>query len=189
MVARDEAGDFRLLGVYGSFPSDLDTELKGLGRKLGKFKKLDSATYEREREFVYQFLMELYGFPIASERRTSGALFARRLSRLKEQYLIKVLGASDRTITSLSGFEQKRYPLVEKIALIPLSPSLAEANPQSPGRRLLRGPRPAGGDPEGDLPAAQVQPVQCPGGPGHVHRAPGDHPPATTAAGKSTSIS
>jgi hypothetical protein len=129
VVARDEAGDFRLLGVYGSFPSDLDTELKALGRKLGKFRKLDSASYEREREFVYQFLMELYGFPIASERRTSGALFARRLSRLKEQYLIKVLGASDRTITSLCGFEQKRYPLVEKIALIPLSPGLAEANP------------------------------------------------------------
>ena len=129
VVARDEAGDFRLLGVYGSFPSDLDTELKALGRKLGKFKRLDSGTYEREREFVYQFLMELYGFPIASERRTSGALFARRLSRLKEQYLIKVLGASDRTITSLCGFEQKRYPLVEKIALVSLSASLAEAHP------------------------------------------------------------
>jgi len=145
VMARDEAGDFRLLGVYGSFPSDLDNELKALGRKLGKFKKLDSATYEREREFVYQFLMELYGFPIASERRTSGALFARRLSRLKEQYLIKVLGASDRTITSLSGFEQKRYPLVEKVALIPLSPGLAEANPHleaggfyvDPGRRVV----------------------------------------------------
>jgi hypothetical protein len=130
VIARDEAGNFRLLGVYGSFPSDLDTELKGLGRRLGKFKKLDSATYEREREFVYQFLMELYGFPIASERRTSGALFARRLSHLKEQYLIKVLGTSDRTITSLCGFEQKRYPLVEKVALISLSPSLAEAHPQ-----------------------------------------------------------
>jgi hypothetical protein len=129
VIARDEAGDFRLLGVYGSFPSDLDTELKALGRKLGKFKKQDHVTYEREREFVYQFLMELYGFPIASERRTSGALFARRLSRLKEQYLIKVLGTSDRTITSLSGFEQKRYPLVEKVALISLSPMLAEAQP------------------------------------------------------------
>jgi hypothetical protein len=129
VIARDGAGHFRLLGVYGSFPSDLDTELKALGRKLGKFKKLDHASYEREREFVYQFLMELYGFPIASERRTSGALFARRLSHLKEQYLIKVLGASDRTITSLSGFEQKRYPLVEKVALISLSPGLAEATP------------------------------------------------------------
>ena len=129
VMARDQAGDFRLLGIYGSFPSDLDTELKALGRKLGKFKKLDNATYEREREFVYQFLMELYGFPIASERRTSAALFARRLSRLKEQYLIKVLGASDRTITSLSGFEQKKYPLVEKVALISLSPGLAELHP------------------------------------------------------------
>jgi hypothetical protein len=129
VIARDPAGDFRLLGVYGSFPSDLDTELKALGRRLGKFKKLDNITYEREREFVYQFLMELYGFPIASERRTSAALFGRRLSRLKEQYLIKVLGASDRTITSLSGFEQKRYPLVEKVALIKLSPGLAEVHP------------------------------------------------------------
>jgi hypothetical protein len=129
VIARDPAGDFRLLGVYASFPSDLDTELKALGRNLGKFKKLDDATYEREREFVYQFLMELYGFPIASERRTSAALFARRLSRLKQPYLIKVLGASDRTITSLSGFEQKRYPLVEKVALISLSPGLAEIHP------------------------------------------------------------
>jgi hypothetical protein len=122
-------GDFRLLGVYASFPSDLDTELKALGRKLGKFKKQDSSIYEQEREFVYQFLMELYGFPIASERRTSAALFARKLSRLKEQYLIKVLGTSDRTITSLSGFEQRQYPLVEKTALISLPQGLVEANP------------------------------------------------------------
>ncbi len=129
VIARDDTGDFRLLGVYASFPSDLDTELKTLGHRLGKFKKLDNATYEREREFIYTFLMELYGFPIASERRTSAALFARRLSRLKEPYLIKVLGTSDRTITSLSGFEQKRYPLVEKVALISLSPTLAEAYP------------------------------------------------------------
>jgi hypothetical protein len=129
VVAKDPQGDFRLLGVYASFPSDLDTELKSLGRRLGKFKEQDSATYEREREFVYQFLMELYGFPIASERRTSAALFARRLSRLKEQFLIKVLGSSDRTITSLCGYDQKRYPLVEKVALISLPPGLAEANP------------------------------------------------------------
>jgi hypothetical protein len=121
--------DFRLLGVYASFPSDLDTELKSFGSRLGKFKDQDSASYEREREFVYQFFMELYGFPIAAERRTSAALFARKLSRLKEQYLIKVLGASDRTITSLSGFEQRQYPLVEKTALISLPKSMAEANP------------------------------------------------------------
>ncbi len=131
VIARDAPqGDFRLLGVYASFPSDLDTELKSFGRKLGKFKALDSTSYEREREFVYQFLMELYGFPIAAERRTSAALFARKLSHLKQPYLIKVLGASDRTITSLSGLEQKQYPLVEKTALISLPPGLAEANPQ-----------------------------------------------------------
>jgi hypothetical protein len=128
LIARDSEGDFRLLGVYASFPSDLDTELKAFGRKLGKFKQHDSATYEQEREFVYQFLMELYGYPIAAERRTSAALFARRLSRLKQPYLIKVLGTSDRTITSLSGFDQKKYPLVEKVALIHLPPGLAEAN-------------------------------------------------------------
>ncbi|MBM4294715.1 MAG: hypothetical protein FJ126_07425 [Deltaproteobacteria bacterium] len=145
IVAKDSQGLFRLLGVYASFPSDLDTELKNLGHRLGKFKKLDSATYEREREFVYQFLMELYGFPIAAERRTSAALFARKLSRLKEQYLIKVLGCSDRTITSLSGLEQKKYPLVEKTALIAVPPSLAEANPHlrdqgyyvDPNRRVV----------------------------------------------------
>lgn len=130
VIAREAPqGEFRLLGVYASFPSDLDTELKTIGRRLGKFKDQDSTSYEREREFVYQFLMELYGFPIASERRTSAALFARKLSNLKEQYLIKVLGASDRTITSLSGLEQKQYPLVEKTALISLPLGLAEANP------------------------------------------------------------
>ncbi|MGO9620853.1 MAG: hypothetical protein ACLPT6_05550 [Desulfobaccales bacterium] len=135
--------DFRLLGVYASFPSDLDTELKSFGSRLGKFKDQDSASYEREREFVYQFFMELYGFPIAAERRTSAALFARKLSRLKEQYLIKVLGASDRTITSLSGFEQRQYPLVEKTALISLPKSMAEANPhlREQGFYLDRGRR------------------------------------------------
>ncbi|MDD5642841.1 MAG: hypothetical protein PHX53_14420 [Syntrophales bacterium] len=129
VVAKDAQGNFRLLGVYASFPSDLDAEIKTLGRRLGKFKKLDNAVYERERDFVYQFLMELYGFPIASERRTSAALFARKLSRLKEQYLIKVLGQSDRTITSLSGFEQKKYPLVEKTALISLPKAIADSSP------------------------------------------------------------
>jgi hypothetical protein len=129
VIAKDDEGDFRLLGIYASFPSDLDNELKNFGRRLGKFRKQDNDIYEQERDFVYQFFMEQYGFPIASERRTSAALFARRLSRQKEQYLIKVLGSSDRTITSLCGYEQKRYPLVEKIALISLPPSLAEANP------------------------------------------------------------
>ncbi len=126
VLAKDEEGTFRLLGVYASFPSDLDGELKNFGRELGKFRKLDNLAYERERDFVYQFLMELYGFPISAERRTSATMFARKLSRLKESYLIKVLGSSDRTITSLSGLEPRRYPLVEKVALVALPPSLAE---------------------------------------------------------------
>ncbi len=128
VIAKDEEGIFRLLGVYASFPSDLDNEIKALGRQMGRFKTLDNAVYEQERYFVYQFLMELYGFPIASERRTSAALFARKLSRAKEQYLIKVLGSSDRTITSLCGFEQKKYPLVEKVALVSLPAAFTETH-------------------------------------------------------------
>ncbi len=126
VIARDAQDEFRLLGCYASFPSDLDTELKQFGRRLGKFSERDDAAYERHRTFVYQFLMELYGFPIAAERRTSSALFARKLSRLKDSYLIKVLGASDRTITSLNGFEQKRYPIVEKAALVTVPADLKE---------------------------------------------------------------
>jgi len=128
VMALDEEGVFRLFGVYASFPSRLDKEIKTLGRQMGKFKKLDNAVYERERYFVYQFLMELYGFPIASERRTSAALFARKLSRAKEQYLIKVLGNSDRIITSLCGYEQKKYPMVEKMALVSLPADFAETH-------------------------------------------------------------
>ncbi len=126
VIARDNTDEFRLLGCYASFPSDLDTELKTLGRRLGKFKTEDNASYEKNRTFVYQFLMEAYGFPISAERRTSSALFARKLSRQKEPYLIKVLGSSDRVITSLNGFDQKRYPVVEKIALVPVPPDLQE---------------------------------------------------------------
>jgi len=126
VIAKDAQGDFRILGTYASFPSDLDTELKALGRRIGKFKDNHNQLYEQNRSFVYQFLMESYGFPIASERRTSSALFARKLSRLKEPYLIKVLGNSDRTITSLSGFELKRHPLVEKVALVALPPGLED---------------------------------------------------------------
>ncbi len=128
VMAQDQEGVFRLFGVFGSFPSDLDTEIKTMGRQMGRFKKLDNTVYERERYFVYQFLMELYGFPIASERRTSAALFARKLSRAKEQYLIKVLGNSDRTITSLCGFEQKKFPLVEKVALVTLPAAFTETH-------------------------------------------------------------
>jgi len=126
VIAKDAQEEFRLLGCYASFPSDLDTELKQFGRRLGKFSDRDDAAYERHRTFVYQFLMELYGFPIASERRTSSALFARKLSRLKDSYLIKVLGASDRVITSLNGFEQKAFPVVEKAALVTVPADLKE---------------------------------------------------------------
>jgi len=126
VIARDARDEFCLLGCYASFPSDLDTELKTFGRRLGKFKAQDNASYEINRTFVYQFLMEMYGFPISAERRTSSALFARKLSRLKDPYLIKVLGSSDRVITSLNGFDQKRFPVVEKAALVPVPADLQE---------------------------------------------------------------
>ena len=126
VIARDASDEFRLLGAYASFPSDLDTEMKTFGRRLGKFKDQDNASYEKNRTFVYQFLMELYGFPISSERRTSSALFARKLSRLKDPYLIKVLGSSDRVITSFNGFDQKMFPVVEKAALVPVPADLQE---------------------------------------------------------------
>jgi hypothetical protein len=145
VIARDANDEFRLSGCYASFPSDLDTELKTLGRRLGKFRVKDNASYERNRTFVYQFLMEQYGFPISSERRTSSALFARKLSRLKESYLIKVLGSSDRVITSLNGFEQKKFPVVEKAALVPVPADLEEMHGHlsdqgfyvDPGRRVV----------------------------------------------------
>lgn len=130
VIAKDQGGEFCLLGCYASFPSDLDTELKTFGRQIGKFKPDDNLTYEKNRPFVYQFLMELYGFPISSERRTSSALFARKLSRLKDSYLIKVLGSSDRVITSLDGFEAKAFPKVEKTALLALTSEQAGRYPQ-----------------------------------------------------------
>ena len=128
VIARDANDEFRLSGCYASFPSDLDTELKNFGRRLGKFKANENSSYEKNRSFVYQFLMEQYGFPISSERRTSSALFARKLSRLKEPYLIKVLGSSDRVITSLNGFDQKMFPVVEKAALVPVPADLEDMN-------------------------------------------------------------
>ncbi len=119
VLSLDPRGLFHLSGVYGSLPSDLDTELKRFGLKIGKFTVGDDAMYERNRNFVYQFLMELHGFPIVSERRTSASLFARRLFRMGEKFLVRVMGQSDRTITTLySHPENKHYPRVEKIALI-----------------------------------------------------------------------
>jgi hypothetical protein len=119
VFSRLEQGPFIFSGINGSFPSDLDTELKRFGLRIGKFKVGDNQCYERNRNFVYQFLMELYGFPIVSERRTSSALFARRLFKLGEEFLVRVLGQSDRTLTTLTSHPQaKIYPVVDKIALV-----------------------------------------------------------------------
>ena len=121
VISKNNSGDFYSSGIYASFPSDLDSELKRFGLKIGKFKKDDSLLYELNRNFVYQFLMELYGFPIAAERRTSAALFARQLNRKRESFLIRVLGQSDRTITTISATpENRNNPLVEKTALVTL---------------------------------------------------------------------
>ena len=110
---------FRLAGVFASFPSDIDSELKRFGMRIGKFAYGDSEMYERNRMFVYQYLMELYGFPIVSERRTSSALFARKLHKMGEHFLLRVQGQTDRTITTfLSRGENRRYPALEKIALV-----------------------------------------------------------------------
>lgn len=120
-------GPFVFSGINASFPSDLDTELKRFGLRIGKFRVGDNRCYEQHRNFVYQFLMELYGFPIVSERRTSSALFARRLFKLSEDFLVRVLGQSDRTITTLtSNGQSKSYPQVDKIALIRVDPDQAE---------------------------------------------------------------
>ena len=110
---------FYLAGVYASFPSDLDTEVKRYGLRIGKFQLDDHETYEANRAFVLQHLMELYGFPVASERRTSAALFARRLHKMGERFLIRTLGQSDRTLTTLwTDAGNYPYPRVDKIALV-----------------------------------------------------------------------
>ncbi len=144
VLAQNAAGDFYLSGIYASFPSDLDTELKRFGLKIGKFKPGDNRLYEINRYFVYQFLMELYGFPIASERRTSAALFARRLLKMGEDFLVRVLGESDRTITSLyTTQEATQYPQVEKIALVRLDASQKEQLQQlREGGFLIEGDEP-----------------------------------------------
>lgn len=132
VLAKDKAGNFNLSGVYASLPSDLDTEIKRFGLKIGKFSVGDNVRYELNRLFVYQFMMELYGFPIVSERRTSSSLFARRLQRMGEDFMVRVLGQSDRTITTLYSHPlSKRYPRVEKIALVQVEPDMKEA------RRIL----------------------------------------------------
>jgi hypothetical protein len=122
LMAKNSYGDYYLSGVYASFPSDLDSELKRFGLRIGKFKPGDNNLYELNRNFVYQFLMELYGYPIASERRTSAALFARRLFKMGEDFLVQALAQSDRAITTMySTPEIKSYPQVEKIALVSMA--------------------------------------------------------------------
>lgn len=121
VLALDNESSFYLTGIYASFPSDLDTELKRFGVRIKKFLPNNNYYYELNRNFVYQFLMELYGFPIVSERRTSAALFSRRLFKLGETFLVRVLGQSDRCITSIYTHpDQKLYPRVEKLALFRL---------------------------------------------------------------------
>ncbi len=120
VVALSPEGGYRLLGFYASFPSDLDREIKRFGFRIGKFRLHDNALYQANRLFVYRYLMELFGFPISSERRTSAAMFARQLSNQNENYFISVLGNSDRVLTFISSRGRERWPLVEKIALVSL---------------------------------------------------------------------
>lgn len=128
VLAMDSFGHFHLAGVFASFPSDIDSELKRFGMRIGKFVYGDNEMYERNRMFVYQYLMELYGFPIVSERRTSSALFARRLHKMGERFLLRVLGQTDRTLTTYtSDGESRRYPVVEKIALVRVDADLSDA--------------------------------------------------------------
>ena len=119
VMARNPSGSFCLNGVYASLPSDLDAEIKRFGAQIGKFAKGDDRLYEQNRLFVYQFLMEMYGFPISSERRTSAAMFARRLHRMNERFFIRVLGQSDRCITTITNYKRRSsYLNVEKTALV-----------------------------------------------------------------------
>ncbi|CCH47682.1 hypothetical protein [Pseudodesulfovibrio piezophilus] len=124
VLAHDSTGEFTLQGIYASLPSNLDSELKQFGLKIGKFRPGDNLMYECNRLFVYQFMMELHGFPIVSERRTSSAMFAIRLLRSGERFIVRVLGQSDRTITTMMSppattpKHLKKYPRVEKTALV-----------------------------------------------------------------------
>ncbi len=128
MASLDHQGNFYLSGVYASLPSDLDTEIKRFGLRIKKFALGDNVRYELHRIFVYRFLMELYGFPIVSERRTSAALFARRLFRMGEDFMVRVLGQSDRTVTTIYRHKgHRRYPRVEKIALVRVDAEQREA--------------------------------------------------------------
>lgn len=128
VLAGDGFGQFHLAGIFASFPSDIDSELKRFGMRTGKFEYGDNEMYERNRMFVYQYLMELYGFPVVSERRTSSALFARKLHKMGEVFLLRVLGQTDRTLTTYTGNgENRRYPRVDKTALVAVDPDQEDA--------------------------------------------------------------
>ncbi len=119
VIAKSGDGPYLLAGIYASFPSDLDGEIKRFGYKLGKFSKGDNQIYRQNRIFVYRFMMEQLGFPICGERHTSAALFARRLMRRRERFAVKVMGHSDRTITTLTSLGAGGgLPRVEKVALV-----------------------------------------------------------------------
>ncbi len=119
VLARDPSGAMHLAGIFASFPSDLDGEIKRYGRLIGKFNQGDNELYAANRLFVYRFLMEQSGFAICGERHTSAALFARRLLRRRERFAVKVLGNSDRTITTLTSLGARHgLPRVEKVALV-----------------------------------------------------------------------
>lgn len=119
VLARNGEGTPFLNGVFASFPSGLDGEIKRFGKQIGKFSQGDNERYAANRLFVYRFLMEQLGFPICGERHTSAALFARRLLRRKERFAIKVLGNSDRAITTLTSLGARLgLPRVEKVALV-----------------------------------------------------------------------
>lgn len=132
VLAHDSRGRFTLQGMYASLPSNLDSELKQFGLKIGKFKPGDNLMYECNRLFVYRFMMELHGFPIVSERRTSSAMFAIRLLRSGERFIVRVLGQSDRSITTMMSppvdtpKHLRKYPRVEKIALVQVNENQKE---------------------------------------------------------------
>jgi hypothetical protein len=127
-LAFDPANLFYLAGINASFPCDIDGELKRYGMRIGKFSLGDNDSYERNRMFVYQHLMELYGFPVVSERRTASALFARKLHRMGEHFVLRVMGQSDRTITTYTHVGgNSHFPVVEKIALCRVDEDLEDA--------------------------------------------------------------
>ncbi|KIX11328.1 hypothetical protein [Dethiosulfatarculus sandiegensis] len=146
VLARNQEGDFHLSGIFASFPSDLDGEIKRFGRQIGKFKKGDNHLYASNRLFVYRFLMEQHSFPICGERHTSAALFARRLLRRRQRFFIKVLGNSDRAVTTLTSLDSKAgLPRLEKVALVSAQACSREISKElrkggyyiDPGRRVV----------------------------------------------------